>query len=69
MAYTQQDLQTLERAIAAGVQQVRYADRIVTYQTLDAMRAARVEIANELGITLRPPRRRVFRTYVSGSGY
>lgn len=69
MAYTQQDLQTLERAIAAGVQQVRYGDRVVTYQSLDAMRAARIDIANELGITLRPPRRRVFRTFVSGNGY
>lgn len=69
MAYTQQDLQTLERAIAAGVQQVRYGDRVVTYQSLEAMRAARIDIANELGITLRPLRRRVFRTFVSGNGY
>lgn len=69
MAYTQQDLQTLERAIAAGVQQVRYGDRVVMYQSLEAMRAARIDIANELGITLRPPRRRVFRTFVSGNGY
>jgi len=69
MAYTQQDLQTLERAIASGVQQVRYSDRLVTYQSIDAMRAARQEIANELGITLSAPKRRVFRTYQRGNGY
>lgn len=69
MAYTTQDLQTLERAIAAGVQQVRYGDRTVTYQSMEAMRDARKEIADELGIALRPKRRRVFRTFVRGSGY
>lgn len=42
MAYQQSDLDKLDAAIAAGVQQVTYADgRSVRYQNLDQLLAAR----------------------------
>ena len=69
MAFTQQDLVTLERAIASGAQQVRYADRTVTYQSTADMQRARKEIAAELGVELAPPRRRMFRVTQTGNGY
>ena len=72
MAFTAQDLATLERAIASGVQQVKYADRVITYQDMGAMRTARAEMARELGISLGPAdggKRRVFRMYQKGNGY
>lgn len=69
MAFTLDDLTTLERAIAAGVQSVRYADRTVTYQTLADMRRARAEMQAELGVRPIPIRRRLFRVFQRGMGY
>lgn len=72
MAFTQADLQKLERAIASGVKSVAYSDRTVTYQTINDMRAARVAIAAELGINLNasaPGRPRLFRVTQTGNGY
>jgi hypothetical protein len=37
--WTQAEIDTLKAAIASGVQTVAYADRTVTYQSLEEMRA------------------------------
>lgn len=37
MAYTQQQIDTLKAAIAEGALTVRYADKQVTYRSLDEM--------------------------------
>ncbi|GHH52482.1 phage head-tail joining protein [[Pseudomonas] boreopolis] len=69
MAFNQQQIATLEAAIATGTLRVRYADREVTYQSLDAMRSLlkemRAEVAEAAG---RPRPRRVIRLYQSGMG-
>lgn len=71
MAFTANDLVILERAIASGVKRVAYADRTVEYQSIADMRSARIRIAMELGVDLRPePRRRtLFRVNQTGNGY
>lgn len=46
--YTQADLTSISRAIAAGRKKVQLGDRIVEYDTLDAMRRAKAEIEEEL---------------------
>lgn len=48
MAWTSNDLATLEAAIAQGVRTVRYGDKEVTYQTLDQMRRLRQEMIAEI---------------------
>ena len=69
MAYTAEQLASLEEAITSGVLTVRYADRTVTYQSLDAMRKLRREMRGELvGATGAPRRRRTMRVYQSGTG-
>jgi hypothetical protein len=40
MAYTQTDIDNLERAIAMGELKVKFADREVTYRSLDDLKAA-----------------------------
>jgi hypothetical protein len=50
--WTQADIDTLKASIASGVQSVTYAGppaRSVTYQSLDAMRAALAEMRREVG--------------------
>ena len=51
MAYTLDQLSALEEAIASGALRVRYSDREVTYQSLDAMRKLRAEMRQELGLS------------------
>ena len=51
MAWTTEDLATLEAVIASGARIVRYGDKEITYQTLDQMRALRREMQVELGIS------------------
>lgn len=49
MAFTQADLDRLDRAIASGVQRVRYSDGSdITYRSLDEMERARARIAAQL---------------------
>lgn len=50
MAYTLEQLETLEAAIASGTRIVRYGDKEVTYQSLDAMRSLRRDMMAELGL-------------------
>lgn len=65
MAWTSADVEKLERAIASGTLTVRYQDRQVTYQSIDAMlRALKVMRAEVEPAT----RRRTFRMTQTGTG-
>lgn len=71
MAYTQQDLDALNEAIAMGVQSVRYSDRTVNFHSLDEMLRLKNLMQAEIdeaatGVTKR--RRRTFLVYQSGNG-
>ncbi|MDJ1520524.1 hypothetical protein MF545_00315 [Stenotrophomonas maltophilia] len=69
MAFTKNQVEQLEAAIAAGVLSVRYADRTVTYQSLKEMRGLLKQMRDELGTaTGAPRRRRIVRLYQSGTG-
>ena len=69
MAFTSTDVQRLEQAIASGTLRVKYADREVTYHSLEAMRALlrqmRTEVSDAAGT---PRRKRVIRLYQRGRG-
>lgn len=49
MAWTQDDLTRLRRAIARGVVNVKYEDRSTTYRSLDEMLRLEQRMAAELG--------------------
>jgi hypothetical protein len=51
MAYTLEDVQRLEAAIASGVRRVKFSDREVEYQSLSALRSALEQVKRELGLT------------------
>lgn len=48
MAWTQDDLRAIEAAIAAGELTVRFADRMVTYRSVQELLAARAAIMSAL---------------------
>ncbi|GBH26724.1 phage head-tail joining protein [Burkholderia vietnamiensis] len=48
MAYTKQDLQNIQSAIAKGELEVQYADRRVKYRPIGELREARTEIIRDL---------------------
>ncbi|ABB56764.1 phage head-tail joining protein [Synechococcus elongatus] len=48
MAFTQEDLQALEAAIASGCDEVAYGDKRVRYKTLSQMLQARDLMRKEL---------------------
>lgn len=50
MAFTQVQLQAVEKAIASGTTRVRYADREVQYRTLDELLQLRTAMKSELGL-------------------
>ena len=50
MAWTQSDLDKLEKAIALGVRRVEYSDKKVEYNSLKDMMMARDLIRKELGL-------------------
>lgn len=50
MAYTQAQLDSLERAIAEGALVVKYEDRTITYRELGAMTRLAAEIRKQLGL-------------------
>lgn len=51
MAYSQTDLDAIEEAIASGALKVKYADKEVTYRSLDEMMKVRDLIRRKLGAT------------------
>ncbi len=67
MAFTQQQLDAVETAIARGEKIVRYADRNVEYRDIDELLRARDEIRSSL-ITAAGPRSRIVRLYHGGKG-
>lgn len=48
MAFTQLDIDALDRAIASGELTVRHGDRLVTYRSVDELLRARSAIAAEI---------------------
>ncbi len=46
--WSQTDIDALKAAVASGVLIVRYADRSVTYQSLEAMRALLAEMRQDV---------------------
>lgn len=49
MAFTQGDLDRIDKAIASGTAKVRYADGSeITYRTMDELRAARRHVEGQL---------------------
>ncbi|KVP24434.1 hypothetical protein WJ86_14495 [Burkholderia multivorans] len=48
MAYTKQDLERIQSAIAKGELEVQYADRRVRYRSIAELREARTEIIRDL---------------------
>lgn len=64
MAWTQSDLDALDKAIGSGVTEVRYNDRTVRYRSMDELMRAREIMAKELGIAQKP--RRVFPVFSRG---
>lgn len=56
MAWTQNDLDNLKKAIATGAREVWYGDKRVAYNSLDDMLRAKDLIENELGIKSKRPR-------------
>lgn len=50
MAFTQSDLDELEKAIASGSLKVKYQDKEVMYRSLTEMREVRQMIKEELGL-------------------
>lgn len=51
MAYTQDQLTTLEIALARGEHRVTFADKTVEYRSVDDLKAAIREVKRGLGIT------------------
>jgi len=52
MAWTTTELAALNKAIAAGVTQVRYSDRTVEYRSLTEMLQIRTMMMDELGVNV-----------------
>ena len=50
MAFTQTQLDELERAIAQGARVVKYEDKEITFRSIEDMRDLRREMRRELGI-------------------
>lgn len=59
MAYTQTDLDLLEKAIAQGARRVKYADKEVEYRDLNEMQDLRRIMRDELGLNGTNPARRL----------
>lgn len=64
MAYTIQQVQALQDAIASGAKDVQYGDKRVTYQSAQEMRQTLETMKAELGIGT--ARRRVFVSHSKG---
>lgn len=54
MAWTQTDLDAIERAIATGARRVRFQTHEVEYQSISEMLKARDVIKTEINATFRP---------------
>jgi hypothetical protein len=69
MAFTPDQLTALESAIGMGALRVRYADRDVTYHSLDQMLQLRNQIRAELGLSQSNPTNKGGKmAFVTGKG-
>ena len=50
MAYTQQQLNAINEAIAIGATTVKYGDKEITYRSLSEMKRIKAEMETDLGI-------------------
>ncbi len=66
MAFTQTQYDAITDAIAQGALTVKYADKEVTYRSLDSMIRIRTMMAAELGISSGGKSRAIRTTYKSG---
>ncbi len=66
MAYTQQDLQRIERALVKGELEVQFQDRRARYRSVDEMLRIRSEIVRNLEDAA--PASRVIRLRSAGKG-
>lgn len=66
MAYSQKDVDRIDRAIATGQLEVEYADRKVRYRSVRELREAKSEIVKELEANA--PRSRIIRLRHGGKG-
>lgn len=67
MAFTIDQLNALEAAIAQGVRKVKYADKEVEYTSPEAMQTLRRQMAAELGVTIPGPVARRFGCFHKGA--
>lgn len=68
MAYTSEQLSSIESAIASGTLTVRYGDRLITYQSLNELLRLRDIMRAEMGASIPPESRgRAWRP-VTGTG-
>ena len=65
MAFTQTDIDKLRAAIAQGALRVRFADRDVTYRSLDEMRSILAMMQAAVNAAAGRPRRRAVRFQTS----
>lgn len=68
MAYTQQQLDALEAAIAEGALSVKYGDKAVTYRSLDEMLRIRAAMRAALGLSSNSGGGGVYPTFSKGHG-
>jgi len=61
MAFTKDDLDSIDRAIASGELSVTHNGRSVTYRSMTELLKARDRIANQISATSASPRRASFR--------
>lgn len=66
MAFTIEQYQALQAAIAEGALSVRYADKSVTYRSLDEMIRILKLMANELGLDIHNSGGRRFTSFSKG---
>lgn len=59
MAFTQQQLDTLDAQLASNIQSVKYGDKEVQYASFKDGLALRALMAEELGLTSRKTQRKV----------
>ena len=69
MAYTQADLDSLDKAIASGALSLELAGRRITYRSVEQLLAARAHVAGELAKASAPRRGASYRyRFTTGRG-
>ncbi len=63
MAWTTEDLATIEAAIASGVRKIKFSDREMEFPSIAELRATRQDIQNYLSSVSGVPQVRMVRMY------